>query len=78
MWVEYFFRSVIRIGKNMLVLAAVALGGASTKSGRGSMFGVFIGTILIGLINQALAYIGVSTQWYDADIRLMFLIYMTF
>jgi ribose/xylose/arabinose/galactoside ABC-type transport system permease subunit len=73
-----FFRPVMLISKNMLVLAAVVLGGASTRGGKGTVFGVFIGTILIGLINQALVYIDVSTKWYDAVIGLMFQIYATF
>jgi simple sugar transport system permease protein len=72
------FAPVMLIGKNMQVLAAVVLGGASTRGGKGSVFGVFIGTILIGLINQALVYVNVSTKWYDAVIGAMFVLYATF
>jgi simple sugar transport system permease protein len=73
-----YFPPVMLIGKNMQVLAAVVLGGASTTGGRGSVIGVFLGTILIGLINQALVYINVSTKWYDAVIGALFVLYATF
>jgi simple sugar transport system permease protein len=73
-----YFPPVMLIGKNMQVLAAVILGGASTTGGRGSVIGVFLGTILIGLINQALVYIGISTKWYDAVIGSLFVFYATF
>ena len=73
-----YFPPVMLIGKNMQVLAAVVLGGASTTGGRGSVIGTIMGTILIGLINQALVYVGVSTQWYDAVIGALFVLYATF
>ncbi len=73
-----YFPPVMLIGKNMQVLAAVILGGASTTGGRGSVIGVFMGTLLIGLINQAMVYIGVSTKWYDAVIGTLFVFYATF
>jgi simple sugar transport system permease protein len=72
------FQPIMLIGKNMQVLAAVILGGASTTGGRGSVVGVFLGTILIGLINQALVYMGISAKWYDAVIGALFVFYATF
>jgi ribose/xylose/arabinose/galactoside ABC-type transport system permease subunit len=39
---------------------------------------VFLGTILIGLINQALVYVGISAKWYDAVIGALFVFYATF
>ena len=75
---QTYFSPVAFLGKNMQVLAAVVLGGASTHGGRGTVLGTFLGTILIGLINQSLVYLGISTKWYDAVIGAIFIIYATF
>jgi simple sugar transport system permease protein len=75
---QTYFSPVAFLGKNMQVLAAVVLGGASTRGGKGTVIGTFLGTILIGLINQSLVYLGVDTQWYDAVIGTIFIIYATF
>ena len=72
------FRPYLFLGKNMMVLAAVVLGGASVSGGRGSVLGVFLGTVLVGLVNQAMVYLGISTKWYDAVIGTIFIIYATF
>ena len=75
---EANFRPYLFLGRNMQVLAAVVLGGASVTGGRGSVFGVFLGTVLIGMVNQALVYLGISTQWYDAVVGSIFISYATF
>jgi simple sugar transport system permease protein len=75
---EANFRPYLFLGKNMQVLAAVVLGGVSITGGRGSVFGVFLGTLLVGLVNQALVYLGISTQWYEAVVGAIFIIYATF
>jgi len=72
------FRPYTFMGKNRQVLAAVVLGGASTKGGRGTVFGTLLGTFLVGLINQAIVYLGFSTQWFDAVIGVIFIIYAAF
>lgn len=72
------FSPIMLMGKNMIVLSAVVLGGASTTGGRGSVLGVILGTVLIGFINQSLVYIGVPTIWYDAVIGTMFMVYAAF
>jgi len=75
---EASFRPYLFMGKNMQVLVAVLLGGASVSGGKGSVFGVFLGTVLIGLVNQALVYVGISTKWYDAVIGTIFITYAIF
>jgi len=75
---EANFRPHLFMGKNMQVLVAVLLGGASVTGGKGSVFGVFLGTLLIGLVNQALVYVGISTKWYDAVIGAIFISYAIF
>ncbi len=60
------------------MFAAVVLGGASITGGRGTVIGTILGAILIGLVNQALVYLAISTQWFDAIIGLVFILYATF
>lgn len=75
---EANFRPYVFLGKNMQVLAACVLGGAAVTGGKGSVFGTFLGTLLIGLVNQALVYLGFETQWFDFVVGAIFIIYATF
>lgn len=72
------FNPILLMGKNMQVLAGVVLGGASITGGKGSVIGTFLGVLLIGLVNQAMVYLGIDTQWFDATIGSIFIIYATF
>jgi putative xylitol transport system permease protein len=42
------------------VIAAVVIGGASLNGGRGSVWGTFIGALLIGVINNGMNLLGIS------------------
>jgi ribose/xylose/arabinose/galactoside ABC-type transport system permease subunit len=42
-------------------IGAVAVGGISLAGGRGSLIGVVVGTIIIGVINNAMSVLGVSS-----------------
>lgn len=64
--------------RTMEIIAAVILGGASIKGGRGSVVGTILGALLVGLINQALVYLGIDTQWFDFLIGSVFVLYATF
>jgi simple sugar transport system permease protein len=64
--------------RTMEIIAAVILGGASIKGGRGSVVGTILGALLVGLINQALVYLGIDTQWFDFIIGAVFVLYATF
>lgn len=64
--------------RTMEIIAAVILGGASIKGGRGSVVGTILGALLVGLINQALVYLGIDTQWFDFLIGSIFVLYATF
>lgn len=48
-------------GDEMSVIAAVVLGGTSMSGGSGSVIGALFGSILMGLINNALILAGLST-----------------
>jgi ribose transport system permease protein len=45
------------------VLTAVLLGGIALTGGEGSMFGVLIGVLFLGVLNNALTLIGVTSFW---------------
>ena len=48
-------------GNEMSVIAAVVLGGAAMSGGTGSMIGAFAGSLLMGIISNALVLAGLSS-----------------
>lgn len=47
-------------GLEMEVITSVALGGVSLSGGAGNLFGVFVGTVIIGVLSNGLIISGVS------------------
>jgi ribose transport system permease protein len=45
------------------VIVAVVIGGTALTGGQGSVLGTFVGAVLIGVVNQSLNLLGVSTFW---------------
>jgi simple sugar transport system permease protein len=72
------FTPVLLMGKNMQVLAAVIMGGASIRGGKGSVFGTFLGVLLIGVISQALVYLKIPTAWMDAFVGVTFIAFAVY
>lgn len=52
-------------GMEFMVIAAVVIGGTSLSGGSGSMLGTLVGTLLIGIINNALNLFGVAAEYQD-------------
>lgn len=52
-------------GYEMNVIAACVLGGVSVSGGTGKMGGVILGVLLLGVLQNALPLINVSTFWED-------------
>ena len=52
-------------GIEFMVIAAVVIGGTSMIGGAGSMIGTLVGTLLIGVINNALNLFRVDAEWQD-------------
>jgi rhamnose transport system permease protein len=54
------------IGLEMAVIAAVVVGGASIRGGRGTLIGTLAGVALLGTVGTALTFLGVSAYWERA------------
>jgi rhamnose transport system permease protein len=54
------------IGLEMKVIAAVVVGGAAIRGGRGTFAGTLLGVILLGAIGPALTFVGVNAYWERA------------
>ncbi len=52
------------IGYELTVLATVVLGGTTMTGGKGTLFGVILGVILLAIVKNALTLLGVSSYWH--------------
>jgi ribose transport system permease protein len=50
-------------GFELVVIAAVVLGGTGLFGGRGSIFGTLVGALLLGMLSNGLILLGVRTFW---------------
>jgi len=53
----------VGVGYELLVIAAVVIGGTSIFGGSGSVVGVFLGCLLLGTINVALSVLHIPDAW---------------
>jgi ribose transport system permease protein len=53
----------VGMGYELDSIAAVVIGGTSLTGGRGSIFGTVLGCLIIGILNNGLGLIGVSSDW---------------
>lgn len=53
-------------GLEIDIIAACVIGGVSLNGGKGTVTGVILGTITLGILNNALPLINVSPFWQDA------------
>lgn len=64
----------VLMGSEMLVIAAVVVGGTRITGGYGSVFGTILGVVLIALIQNNLIMVGVPTEWQTFVVGLVILI----
>ena len=51
------------LGTEMMVIAAVVLGGAAITGGTGTVTGVMLGTLLITIVQHSMILMGIPTYW---------------
>lgn len=51
------------LGTELRVISACIIGGCSISGGKGTVFGAFLGVLLLGLINNILVLLNVSVYW---------------
>jgi len=54
------------LGLEMKVIAAVVVGGAAIRGGRGTLAGTLLGVTLLAIVGPALVFVGVSAYWERA------------
>lgn len=62
------------VGTELVVIAAVVLGGASVTGGRGTVLGTVLGVLLLVTINNSLILLGVPSYWQKVLIGLVILV----
>ena len=69
-WVGYYSGCTPTQGNPwvFITVAAVAMGGVSLKGGSGSMFGVFFGVILMGLVYNLITLLGINSNYQNVFI----------
>lgn len=65
---------VLGVGYELDAIAAVALGGTSLNGGRGKLYGTLIGVLIIGVLNNGLNILGVSSYYQDVAKGIVILI----
>ena len=64
----------VLVGKELDVVAAVVLGGASLAGGVGTVLGTFLGLALLAILQNGLVLLGVSSYWSSLFVGLVILI----
>jgi simple sugar transport system permease protein len=64
----------VLVGKELDVVAAVVLGGASLMGGVGTVFGTFLGLALLAILQNGIILLGVSSYWSPFFVGLVILI----
>lgn len=66
------------VGKELGVIAAVVLGGASLAGGFGTVLGTFLGVMLLAIVQNGMTLMKISAVWYDVFVGLVIIISVGF
>ncbi len=66
------------VGKELDVIAAVVLGGASLAGGFGSVGGTLLGVFLIAIVKNGMTLVKIPAVWYDVFIGIVILVSVSF
>lgn len=62
------------VGQELVVIAAVVLGGTSIFGGRGSVLGTVLGVLLIELISYSLIILGIPSAWDNVAVGALIIV----
>ncbi len=62
------------VGKELNVIAAVVLGGASLTGGVGTVAGMFLGVMLLAIVQNGMTLMRVPAVWYDVFVGIVVIV----
>lgn len=71
-------QSTAGLGYELDVIAAAVIGGVSLSGGRGTILGVIVGSLLMGILRNGLVLLDVSAYWQQVAIGLVILVAVVF
>lgn len=66
------------LGLELTVVTAIVLGGASLAGGRGGVIGTIIGLMIIGVLNNGLTLLNISSYWQQVASGLLLIVAVSF
>jgi len=62
------------LGMEIMVIAAVVLGGTAITGGTGTLTGVMLGTLLIVIVQNSMILIGIPTYWQRVALGVLIIV----
>ncbi len=62
------------LGMELMVIAAIVLGGASVTGGTGTLTGAMLGTLLIVIVQNSMILVGIPTYWQGFSLGVLIIV----